>query len=499
MRLTRVRALAAAVVLAAAGLVIVARQPAVGVLPVPARAPSTDPAIADGDVPSPRSAAGDANAPIRIAVVDARGAPVVGALVALVSLADGTSDEASTGSDGEHAFASPAGRGGLRVLANGDGFLPYGEDLGARDSVRIVLRRAPRVRVTAREKVGNEPLLAFVATVLPASTEPVPLPIDPPPGSVRTENGIVDLVAVEEGPHDVVVFAAHRRPERVRVELRADTEAAVEAILARGIALRGRVRDHGGVPVAEAAVMLQATSGVAASAITSADGSFAFAPMPEGEVALLVQPETQPFLRVPSIALHESEPEPFFELQLPPGCELRGQVVPWVAGQQGEVVVAHEEGPIRRVPVDADTGAFVVRDLHGGVHRVELERTEREWRNRVARALPPAVERVVLEPGKPLTVEVADRVPSLARVRGRVVPAAPARGLVVRAFSEGRPMPVLYEGLLRASVPDDGSFAIEGLLPGRWRLQVMRGDDVLAWQAIELGPAQALEVVLRRP
>lgn len=500
MRLTSAQALLATAVVVALVIAVLA-WPRSETAPI-AKAPTPDvvagPAAVEPSSPRREIAASDR--PLRVTVVDAEGKAVVSALVALVSLADGTAVEATTGADGTHAFAPLRVDNGLRLVANGDGFLPYVEDLASRDDVRIVLHRAPSVRVTVRDAASGEPVLPFWVAVLPTPEEPAPVPVEPPPGTVRVERaGPVPLRAAAEGPHDVLVFTTRHRAARVRVDLRADAVVDVDVPLHRGILLRGRVRDAAGTPVVEAPVMLQAVDGTVATAVTVADGSFAFAPLPEGLVALLVQPEALPFLRVPSVELRSSEPEPFLELQLPQGCAVRGRVVPWQAGQQAEVVLVHEDGPVRRVSVDAEAGTFAARDLHEGVHRVLLERTEREWRNRVARALPPAVERIDLRTDQETQVEIADPVPTLARVHGRVVGGAIARGLVVRAFSEERPMPPLYEGLLRANVGDDGAFAIEGLLPGRWRLQAMRGDDVLAWQVIQLGPAQDLEATLRLP
>lgn len=500
MRLTLPQALSVAG-LAAALVLAVLVWPRTGAAPVVRPVVAVDDAArTDAEPMARRNAGAEAVRALRVLVVDAKGEPVRGAFVALVSLADGTAVEAVTGADGVHAFDPPRSAAATRVVANGDGFLPVAEDLGPGGDVRLVLRRAPRVRVTVRDAVSGEPVLPFTVVVLPVPEEPAPVPVEPPPGSVRVERaGPFEVQAAAEGPHDVLVFAARHAAARARIDLRADEVVDVDVPLRRGILLRGRVRDHEGTPVVEAPVMLQSVDGATAAAVTTADGSFAFAPLPEGLVALLVQPEALPFLRVPSVELRSREPEPFLELQLPKGCEVRGRVVPWQAGQQAEVVLAHEDGPVRRVAVDAESGTFAARDLHDGVHRVLLERTEREWRNRVARALPPAVERIELRTEQALDVEVQDPVPTLARVHGRVVGGSIARGLVVRAFGEDRPLPALYEGLLRANVGEDGTFAIEGLLPGRWRLQAMRGDDVLAWQAIQLGPAQDLEAVIRLP
>lgn len=468
--------------------------------PVVAPQPQPLPVLAP---PEPAESSGRAaSAPARGlagVVVDRDGTPVVGALVGLVSLDAGLAEEVTTSSDGAFAIARrPLGE--LRLVVTAEGFLAHADAAGATERVRIALRRAPRVRVRVLDAATGASIAPFVAAALPTPEEPVPLPFDPPPGSVRSDRADpLELVCAQEGSHDVLAFAERRAPARVRVDLRADATTDVEVRLDVGIALRGRVRDHGGAPVADAAVLLRSPTGAASGASTREDGSFAFAPLPPGAVSLLVQPEALPFLSVPTVELRASEPEPFLELQLPPGCEAAGKVVPWQIGREAEVVFSHAEGPTRRVAVDPETGEFAARDLPEGVHRVAVERTERDWKNRVARALPAAVESLELRPGVPAKLEVEDVVPTLASVRGRVVGGPAADGVVVRAFGEDRPLPQLYEGLLRSNVPADGTFAIEGFLPGRWRLQVMRGDDVLAWQLVELGPAQQLEVVLRLP
>jgi hypothetical protein len=55
-------------------------------------------------------------------------------------------------------------------------------------------------------------------------------------------------------------------------------------------------------------------------------------------------------------------------------------------------------------------------------------------------------------------------------------------------------LPQSCEGLLRAAPQSDGSFELDGLLPGRWRLQAMRGDDVVRWQVVDIAPEADLEV-----
>ena len=174
-------------------------------------------------------------------------------------------------------------------------------------------------------------------------------------------------------------------------------------------------------------------------------------------------------------------------------------MTPWTEGGVAEVVVRHDVGPVRRVAVDRATGAFVLGDLSPGNCVVHVERSEPTWKNRVARALASEVEAVPshLVAGATTQVRVLDAVPSLARVRGRVLGLRDGEPCVVRPFCESRPMPQTYEGLLRASPQPDGAFEIEGLVAGRWRVQVMRGDDVLAWEAVEVVAGNGAEVVLR--
>jgi hypothetical protein len=68
--------------------------------------------------------------------------------------------------------------------------------------------------------------------------------------------------------------------------------------------------------------------------------------------------------------------------------------------------------------------------------------------------------------------------------------------IVIRAFCESRQLPQSCEGLLRAAPQSDGSFELDGLIPGRWRLQAMRGDNVVRWQLVDIAPKADLEIVL---
>ena len=110
---------------------------------------------------------------------------------------------------------------------------------------------------------------------------------------------------------------------------------------------------------------------------------------------------------------------------------------------------------------------------------------------------PTATKEVDLSATETARVVVDDQTAALARVRGRVDGRIDLATVVVRAFREDEPMPANYEGLLRGTPQADGAFEIDGLVAGRWRLQVMRGDDVLHWQVLAVEPAADVEVLLR--
>mgnify|MGYP003520500501 CR=1 FL=1 len=62
---------------------------------------------------------------------------------------------------------------------------------------------------------------------------------------------------------------------------------------------------------------------------------------------------------------------------------------------------------------------------------------------------------------------------------------------------EDRQLPERLLGMLRAAIAPDGAFELDGLPAGSWRLQVMRGDDVLAWEAVTLTAAAEASCELR--
>lgn len=436
-------------------------------------------------------------------VVDRSGAPIAEAKCSAVSLARGEVVEIETDRNGSFSFVRvPDGE--LRLVVEAEGFLVRNEavDATVRGEQRIVLRKKPVVRGRVVDAVARSPVPSFVVALLALEDgEPMPPVVEPPPGSLPFSgpDGVFETQVAVEGVHALCVLTERGAPIVVRVDLRADEVVERELEVIRGVRVRGRVRDAKGDVVVEASVRLASAEGSHASAVTGVDGSFALPALPAGSYELLVLPQAAPFLRESSRVLDAASPEPFFELSLPEPSSIAGRVEPWTAGAAAEVVVRHQQGPVRRAPVDAATGAFALQDLAAGRCLLHVERTEPHWRSRVASVLAAQLDptTVDLAPGAKQDARVVDWSGRLGRVRGRVSGLRDGESVLVRAYCESQPLPQTYEGLMRATPLADGAFEIDGLLAGRWRIQAMRGDDALVWEVLDVVAGADAETVLR--
>ncbi len=436
-------------------------------------------------------------------VVDRSDAPIAEAKCSAVSLERGELVEVESDRAGAFSF-SRVPEGGMRLVVEAEGFLVRNEavDEATRGERRIVLRRKPVLRGRVVDAAARVPIPSFVVALLSLEEgEPLPPVVEPPPGSMPFSGaeGAFELEAADEGAYALCVLSERGAPLVERVVLRADEVVERELAIARGVLVRGRVRDARGEVVVEASVRLASVEGPQAAAVTDVDGSFALPALPPGSYELLVLPQAAPFLRESSRVLEAASPEPFFELSLPEPASMAGRVEPWTEGAAAEVVVRHADGPVRRAPVDAATGTFALRDLAPGRAFAHVERSEPSWRSRVARVIASEIDPVAFEllAGRESNVAVPDPLAGLALVRGRVLGLRGGESCVVRAFCESRPVPQAYEGLLRAVPQPDGSFEIDGLLAGRWRVQAMRGDDALAWQVVEVAAGSETVADLR--
>ena len=228
---------------------------------------------------------------------------------------------------------------------------------------------------------------------------------------------------------------------------------------------------------------------------TDTDGSFELPPLAAGAYGVTAQAPALPVYYRDEVRLDDSGP--YMDIQLPEGAALSGVVQPWRPGQQAEVVARHVRGPVRRASVDVATGRYVLPDLTPGAHYIAVERGEPTWRSRIAHHLFAAAAEpdVDLRAGQVATFDPMDPVPGMAQLRGRVTGRSRPEELTVRAFSESRALPPRIEGLFRATPAGDGSFVIDGLLPGNWRFQLLSGTEVLHWEVLEFTASDDLEHV----
>ncbi len=455
--------------------------------------PARDRALADA--PPPAVPADDG---LDGVVVDVAGKPVAGVEVTAVQPEAAAVVATRTDANGAFAFATVP-PGPLRLLLRHAGFVLANLAVdGPRRAQRHVLRARPIVRGRVRD-AGGASVARFCAVLAALGDGQLFAIATPPPGAVwlQADDGAFTLVAEAAGPHAVQVFTERGVPAQQRLDLAVDTTVECVLTIEPGVLVRGIVRDGSGQPVEGALVALR-RPGIDVAAPTAADGTFALPPLAPGEHELAVDPREQPTLRRRGVQLDRAQPEPFFELQLPPGGRATGRVQPWSPGQQAAVVFVHGDGAVRRATVDAASGAFAIAELTPGSHAVFVERAEATWRSRVARQLRDAATapRVEVTAGGSATVEVEDPVATMARVRGRVVGRAQPEQLVVRAFAEDRALPERVTGLFRATPLADGSFELDGLPAGRWRLQAMAGADVVGWATVELAANADVEFVL---
>jgi len=447
-------------------------------------------------------------------VVDRLGNGIAGAEVIAVPAPPAASVTATTAADGTFTLRGTP-RAALRVLVRHHDFVAGNAAVAGPSPapLRIVLGRRPLVRGKVVAAGSGAPMARFAAALLAidagAAADALPAPGEPPPDAQSFEraDGTFELSAEDAGPHALLVFPARGIAAQLRLELAADAVAEPTVRITAGVRARGVVRDADGQLVASARVVLSARSADAtagaviagAVATTAADGAFALREVAAGDHAFAVFPVDGPALVEQPVRFDLAAPEPFVTLQLPAGAAATGTVQPWRSGQSAEVVFAHERGPVRRASVDVATGAFALADLTPGAYRVFVERTEPTWRSRVAHQLRDAIDtaRIELPPGGSGRVDPQDPVAAMARVRGRITGHGAPDRLVVRAFREDAPLPDRVTGLFRAALQRDGAFELDGLLAGRWRLQAMAGDDVLAWDVVDLARGADVEFVLR--
>ncbi|MBL9077595.1 MAG: sigma-70 family RNA polymerase sigma factor [Planctomycetes bacterium] len=114
------------------------------------------------------------------------------------------------------------------------------------------------------------------------------LPDVPPPICLLTDAaGSFSAPGIEPGNHPVVVRCAGHAPFCTTVAVDAAATVAVPVVLAEGVRLHGRLLDSRGAPCPDARVRCRSDEVFAAVDVrTAADGSFEFAGLPSGPLAL---------------------------------------------------------------------------------------------------------------------------------------------------------------------------------------------------------------------
>ncbi|MSR39013.1 MAG: carboxypeptidase regulatory-like domain-containing protein [Planctomycetes bacterium] len=373
-----------------------------------------------------------------------------------------------------------------------------------RSDIKIVIHRAPLIQCRVQNAQTGAPVTDFCATLAEAFEEPIPAYWSRPPDA-RTQHsvdGTFTLRAAASGRHLVLVFTEQFAPARVLVDAPLDAVATTEIRLQPGVQVRGILRDAAGEAVALADVTMATADGRNGNLTrTAEDGTFAMQALPLGDYELVAIHPEKPRLQQHNIHLQWDAPPPFLSLQLPAGASASGTVTPWTEGRVASVVFQHEAGPIRRASIEPQSGNYSIQDLTPGKHSVQVERREAGFRNRVARLLlddDPAT-RVELPQGITTRVDPIDIVASMASLHGRVLFALPQRELILTATREDAPLPDRVSGLFRAQVMTDGSYLIDGLLAGSWRIEVLDGARTLLHESLQITAGVDVEYDLRLP
>jgi hypothetical protein len=400
----------------------------------------------------------------------------------------------STEADGAFVFVSGIGPP-CTVRVDADGFeSQFREVASANERLDIELVPLPRVRgrVVAEDGSPLPQARVFVQTGRGA-TPPGNAQAHPDPHPSLTHpvdaNAAFDLPA----PAGVVVQAmADDHVATVLGPFSTATDVGpLTLVLARGCTVRGQVTWRGD-PIAAMALLWNVPAAAAPLHVASVggDGALRLPPVPPGRYRLVVAAEQGAFLeRTLDLALDNGAP---LELSLPEGARMIGSV----RGERPDsaaVLCTHESGLRRRGLVRAD-GTFVVEGLGPGRWRSDVVATHEDFRSTVAMQMTALLDGPWHTVGAEaeLRRDVDSAALRLGHIRGALAPEfAGARLELVPGDDAQRRIPV---GLREVAVGDDGTFALEPVLPGMWRARLQPRSGVALERTVEVTAGAATVV-----
>ena len=428
-------------------------------------------------------------------VIDVQGEPIANASVTQMettSVPDGTRfmqsvrDQARTDEDGRFVLSRvKPGTVQLRVSALG---------YRTRDMQGI---RVPEEGEAAQVEITLEPGTSLQGRVLDSRDLPIPRASVQARSAAREgqaffggsastdEEGRYELVDLEPGPYEIQVFVFEKgRSTRAAVEIQPGSNR-LDLRLPGGVEVSGRVVDGQGAPVPAARLFLEPVQrdqdALGAQGLSSGDGSFVLADVPDGEYRLTASRQGFASAVLPEVRV-AGTPVGGLELRLAPGAVIRGRILGVAPedGQRATIVAFSEQIGAHSMGSVAPDGSYRVPDVAPG-----------DWR--VVAQIPPELsiggsvqvaegeEEVVLDLELPAGFVLSGRV----LLDGSPVPDA----RVIAARDDQRP----YLGV----TGDDGTFRIERIPAGSYKLLVaLLPDNVALSRTIEINGDQEVTLEL---
>jgi len=298
-------------------------------------------------------------------------------------------------------------------------------------------------------------------------------------GSASTdEQGRYELMDLEPGPYEIEAFVFDKgRSTRAAVEIQPGSNR-LDLRLPTGVEVSGRVVDSQGAPVPAATLSLAPIkrdgSALGAQGLSSGDGSFVLADVPDGEYRLTASRQGFASAVLPEVRV-AGVPVGGLELRLAPGAVIRGRILGLAPEEVRKAMImafSEQIGAHLRGSVAAD-GSYQVPDVApGDWHVIAQIAPESSIEGRVQVA--EGEQEVVLD------LEL----PTGFLLSGRVLrDSSPLPGArVVVTLDDQR----AYMGV----TGDDGTFRIERIPAGSYKLLVVVSTEMALSRTIEINGDQ---------